>query len=162
MKNRQWMLSHWLARNTYMNPEIFVLSKVFMHGTMETVDIHLCLTIIHTVHIQQWSTPSIKNCLKPLSSIFRVDYCQAQVDVHCLHGTMHEHFAFTYTLPLADKWNSVPKFSFIILNRLWLLKTTKFNIWPENNILSFKLHENYSSSVQHKYLRIHEEKKHKM
>lgn len=94
--------SYWVWWNSIQVPSFIYLpetrctwKQVFKHGTMESVGIHLCLTITTQ---------------------------------------------FIYSNDLLPQWKQ-------------LLETTKFNIWPENNILSFKLH--IWSPVQHKYLKIH-------
>jgi hypothetical protein len=60
-------------------------------------------------------------------------------------------YLFQYLYPHPD-FSSAMVYSF---NKKKLLLTTKFNIWHENNILAFKLHENYWSPVHHKYLKIY-------
>ena len=90
MKNRQWMLSHWLARNTYMNPEIFVLyrwwivfvqlkrqniifrSNIELSGFkqffIEGVD-HCCICTVWIIVKHKWmSTVSMVPCMNTLLS----------------------------------------------------------------------------------------------
>ena len=94
-------ISFWVWWNSIQVPSFIYLpetrctwKQVFKHGTMESVGIHLCLTITTQ---------------------------------------------FIYSNGLLPQWKK-------------MLETTKFNIWPENNILSFKLH--IWSPVHHKYLKI--------